>query len=100
MTAEIIDGKAISKAVMEDLKPRIASLKEKGIIPGLTVIIVGTDPASMSYVKSKGKACEMLGRRKSAVPAFQRFVDLAPDAGLDNLVPDAEARLDELGDSR
>ncbi len=61
MTAEIIDGKAISKKVMEDLKPRIASLKEKGIIPGLSVIIVGTDPASMSYVKSKGKACERLG---------------------------------------
>ncbi len=61
MTAEIIDGKAISKKVMEDLKPRIASLKEKGIIPGLSVIIVGTDPASMSYIKSKGKACERLG---------------------------------------
>ena len=61
MTAEIIDGKAISRQVMEDLKPRIASLKEKGIIPGLSVIIVGTDPASMSYVTSKGKACERLG---------------------------------------
>ena len=43
MSAEIIDGKALSREVMEDLKPRIASLKEKGIIPGLTVIIVGTD---------------------------------------------------------
>ena len=61
MSAEIIDGKALSREVMEDLKPRIASLKEKGIIPGLTVIIVGTDPASMSYVTSKGKACERLG---------------------------------------
>ncbi|MCK5024555.1 MAG: bifunctional methylenetetrahydrofolate dehydrogenase/methenyltetrahydrofolate cyclohydrolase FolD [Thermoplasmata archaeon] len=61
MSAKIIDGKAISNQVMEDLKPRIASLKEKGIIPGLTVIIVGKDPASMSYIKSKGKACERLG---------------------------------------
>ncbi len=61
MTAKLIDGKAISKEVMKSLEPRIASLKEKGIIPGLSVIIVGKDPASMSYVKSKGKACERLG---------------------------------------
>jgi len=61
MTAKIIDGKVVSKQVMEDLKPRIASLKEKEIIPGLTVVIVGEDPASMSYVKSKGRACERLG---------------------------------------
>ena len=60
MTAKIIDGKAISKEVMESLKPRIASLKEKDIIPGLTVIIVGEDPASLSYVASKGKACNRL----------------------------------------
>lgn len=61
MTAKIIDGKLLSKEVMESLKPRIASLKEKDIIPGLTVIIVGEDPASLSYVTSKGKACEKLG---------------------------------------
>lgn len=67
MTAKIIDGKAISKQVMEDLKPRIASLAGKGIIPGLTVIIVGENPASMSYVKSKGKACERLGLRSETI---------------------------------
>ena len=61
MTADIIDGKALSKEVMESLKSRIASLKEKNIIPGLTVIIVGEDPASLSYVTSKGKACKRLG---------------------------------------
>jgi methylenetetrahydrofolate dehydrogenase (NADP+)/methenyltetrahydrofolate cyclohydrolase len=67
MTADIIDGKAISKQVMEELRPRIASLAEKGIIPGLTVIIVGEDPASMSYVKSKGRACERLGIRSETI---------------------------------
>jgi len=67
MTAEIIDGKAISGQVMEELKPRIASLAEKGNIPGLTVIIVGEDPASMSYVKSKGRACERLGLRSETI---------------------------------
>ncbi len=61
MTAKIIDGKVLSKKVMKSLEPRIASLKEKGIIPGLSVIIVGEDPASLSYVTSKGKACERLG---------------------------------------
>ncbi len=67
MTANIIDGKAISKEVMESLKPRIASLREKGVIPGLTVIMLGEDPASMSYVKSKGKACERLGLRSETI---------------------------------
>ncbi|MDO9537395.1 MAG: bifunctional methylenetetrahydrofolate dehydrogenase/methenyltetrahydrofolate cyclohydrolase FolD [Thermoplasmata archaeon] len=67
MTAKIIDGKAISQQVMKELVPRIASLKEKEIIPGLTVVILGEDPASMSYVKSKGKACLELGIRSETI---------------------------------
>ncbi len=67
MSAKIIDGKEISGQIMEELKPRIAKLIEKGIYPGLTVIIMGQDPASMSYVKSKGKACERLGMRSETI---------------------------------
>lgn len=61
MTAEIIDGKAVSKQIMDELAPRIAALKEKGITPGLAAVLVGDDPASQTYVRSKERACERLG---------------------------------------
>ncbi|MFO7618121.1 MAG: bifunctional methylenetetrahydrofolate dehydrogenase/methenyltetrahydrofolate cyclohydrolase FolD [Thermoplasmata archaeon] len=67
MSAKIIDGKEISSQIMEELKPRIAKLAKIGVFPGLTVIILGQNPASMSYVKSKGKACERLGMRSETV---------------------------------
>jgi methylenetetrahydrofolate dehydrogenase (NADP+)/methenyltetrahydrofolate cyclohydrolase len=61
MTAQIIDGKAISAEVKDSLEPRIAALKEKGIRPRLEVVLVGEDPASMTYVRMKEKACIKLG---------------------------------------
>jgi len=61
MSAEIIDGKAISAEVKDSLVPRIAALKEKGITPRLDVVLVGEDPASMSYVRMKEKASARLG---------------------------------------
>ncbi len=60
MTTQVIDGKQIAKDVRKKLKPRIAALREKGIVPGLAVVLVGEDPASQTYVNSKGKACERL----------------------------------------
>ena len=59
--AEILDGKAASAAVRAQLKEEVASLKEKGITPGLAVIIVGDDPASRIYVNNKKKACAEVG---------------------------------------
>lgn len=59
--SRIIDGKAISAAVKENIKAEIAALKEKGITVGLAVIIAGDDPASRIYVANKKKACEALG---------------------------------------
>lgn len=67
MSAKIIDGKDIADKIMEELKPRIAKLVEKGTVPGLSVIIMGEDPGSLSYVKSKGKACEKLGMRSETI---------------------------------
>ena len=61
MTARIIDGKSIAKELRESLAPRVAALKEQGIIPGLTVIVVGDDPASAIYVRNKERACVKLG---------------------------------------
>lgn len=59
--AQIIDGKAVSKQVRERVAAETAQLKEKGIVPGLAVIIVGEDPASQVYVRNKEKACEEVG---------------------------------------
>ena len=61
MTARIIDGKSIAKELRESLAPRVAALKEQGITPGLTVIVVGDDPASAIYVRNKERACIKLG---------------------------------------
>ncbi len=61
MSAEIIDGKKVAQDIRKELKAEVSRLKEKDIVPGLGVILVGEDPASQSYVKSKEKACEKLG---------------------------------------
>lgn len=59
--AQIIDGKAISAQIKNELKEEIVKLKDKGINPGLAVIIVGNDPASRIYVNLKKKDCAELG---------------------------------------
>jgi methylenetetrahydrofolate dehydrogenase (NADP+) / methenyltetrahydrofolate cyclohydrolase len=60
--AEIIDGKKIAQDIKREVKEETVRLKERnGVIPGLAVILVGDNPASQSYVKSKGKACEEVG---------------------------------------
>lgn len=58
---QIIDGKAISTALKEELREQVAELKKQGIEPCLAVILVGTDPASQVYVGNKKKACEFIG---------------------------------------
>ena len=59
--AKIIDGKQISKEVRAEIAAECEELRAKGIIPGLAVVIVGTDPASQVYVRNKKKACEEVG---------------------------------------
>ncbi len=61
MTAQIIDGVALSKQLRADVAERTLQLKSKGITPGLAVILVGEDPASQVYVRNKVKACEDCG---------------------------------------
>ncbi|KYD20488.1 Methylenetetrahydrofolate dehydrogenase (NADP+) [Caldibacillus debilis] len=63
VTAKIIDGKAIAQKLRERLKREVDDLKEKGITPGLAVILVGEDPASLTYVRNKRKACREIGIR-------------------------------------
>jgi methylenetetrahydrofolate dehydrogenase (NADP+)/methenyltetrahydrofolate cyclohydrolase len=59
--AIIIDGKAIAAKVREEVRERAALLRERGIVPCLAVILVGEDPASVSYVSAKGKALAAAG---------------------------------------
>lgn len=61
MTAQIIDGKQAAADMREELKAKVAELKEQGIVPGLAVVLVGEDPASKSYVTAKERACEETG---------------------------------------
>lgn len=68
--AEKMDGRLVSKTVREEIKEEVAKLKEKGVVPGLAVIIVGENPASKVYVANKEKACAELGiySEKYALP--------------------------------
>lgn len=59
--AKIIDGKAVSQFVKDEVKKEVSALGEKGVSVGLAVIIVGDDPASRTYVNNKKKACEATG---------------------------------------
>jgi len=61
MAARIIDGKSIAAEVRRDLGPRVAALDARGIRPGLTVILVGDDPASRIYVRNKIRRCTETG---------------------------------------
>lgn len=59
--AKLIDGRAIAEKVYVDLRCEIAQLKSKGVTPGLAVILVGDNPASRAYVRSKDRMCRDLG---------------------------------------
>ncbi len=61
MTAQNIDGIALSKQLRAEVTQRTLALKARGITPGLAVILVGEDPASQVYVRNKVKACEDSG---------------------------------------
>jgi len=61
MTAKIISGNEVAKEIRAELKERVTKLKERGITPGLVMIRVGEDPASVSYVSGKEKAAEEIG---------------------------------------
>lgn len=64
MTASIIDGKAIAERMREQVRQSVVRMKEDyGYTPGLATVLVGEDPASATYVRSKRKTCEELGIR-------------------------------------
>jgi methylenetetrahydrofolate dehydrogenase (NADP+)/methenyltetrahydrofolate cyclohydrolase len=76
--AKLIDGRGIAEKVYVDLRREIVDLKSKGVTPGLAVILVGDNPASRAYVRSKDKMCRELGLHsvKFELPASTTQADL------------------------
>ncbi len=87
----IIDGKSISAGIREELKKRVEALKQKGVAPGLAVILVGDDPASAVYVRNKEKGCEETGiysavHRLSAQTSEEEVISLIRSLNADNRI--------------
>jgi methylenetetrahydrofolate dehydrogenase (NADP+) / methenyltetrahydrofolate cyclohydrolase len=61
MTAAVLDGKVVSARVRDEVRARVARLAERGVTPGLAVVLVGGDPASQVYVGAKHKAAAEVG---------------------------------------
>jgi len=83
MSAKIISGKEVAAAIREELKIRAQILKEKGVVAGLGVILVGEDPASVSYVTAKAKAAEEIG-------IFEETVRLPGDASEEEILKNVD----------
>ncbi|MFI4911616.1 MAG: bifunctional methylenetetrahydrofolate dehydrogenase/methenyltetrahydrofolate cyclohydrolase FolD [Sedimentisphaeraceae bacterium JB056] len=81
MSATIISGKEVAAQIRQELKDEITSLRPQNIVPGLAVILVGADPASVSYVTAKERACKEIGifsddNRLDADTTEQELLDL------------------------
>ena len=61
MTAQILDGTAAARSIKDDLARRVAVLRDKGVVPGLATVLVGSDPGSQWYVGGKHKDCAEVG---------------------------------------
>jgi len=59
--AQLINGKEIGQQIRKEIAERVVELKEKGVTPGLAVILVGEDPASQTYVRNKHRSCQEIG---------------------------------------
>ncbi|MFN0161710.1 MAG: bifunctional methylenetetrahydrofolate dehydrogenase/methenyltetrahydrofolate cyclohydrolase FolD [Burkholderiales bacterium] len=78
MSAQLIDGTALSRQIRADVASRAAALAERGHKPGLAVILVGEDPASQVYVRNKVKACAEAGLHS----VFEKYDATLPEAEL------------------
>lgn len=61
MSAKLLEGKPVADSVMQDVTARAASLRSRGVVPGLATVLVGDDPASAGYVRKKHEACASAG---------------------------------------
>jgi methylenetetrahydrofolate dehydrogenase (NADP+)/methenyltetrahydrofolate cyclohydrolase len=67
VTARILDGKALARQIRDEVTAEAQELIARGVQPGLAVVLVGEDPASQVYVRSKGKACEEAGMHSETI---------------------------------
>lgn len=86
VTAKILDGKSMAQRIRAEIAEQVAALRqEKGVIPKLVAVLVGDDPASQVYVRSKGRACEKAG--------IDSETHQLPEATTENELLDLVARL-------
>lgn len=85
MTATVLDGKAVLATIKDELRERVARLREHGVVPGLGTVLVGDNPASTWYVGAKHKDCAEIG-----ISSIRR--DLPGDSSLEDVL----AVVDEL----
>ena len=88
MAAEILDGKVMSEKLRKEIAERVAALKEKGLTPGLAVILVGNDPASEIYVRNKGKGCEEVGMYSRTIQLPEETTQEELDSEIEKLNAD------------
>lgn len=93
MAAKIIDGVAVAAGIRKECKERVSRLAAIGVTPGLAVIVVGSDPASLVYVSNKVRACAEVGIRSFK---FEFPVDAAP-AMVTRLITELNRRPDVNG---
>jgi len=79
MSAELISGKQMAVSIREEIKERVTGLKEDGLTPGLAVVLLGEDPASQVYVRSKNKAATEAG-------IYSRQITMSEDTSEDELL--------------
>ena len=81
MAAQILDGKAISAELRGTIAQRVARLREKGVTPGLAVILVGADPASQIYVRHKSVGCDQVGIHSVTIAGRTGEADSSSECG-------------------
>ena len=89
MAAQMLDGKVMSAELREELALRVQRLKEKGVTPGLAVILVGDDPASQIYVKNKELGCQQVGIHSVTIRLPETASQAELEAQIDKLNADA-----------
>ena len=85
MSAQVLSGKTMSESLRQEIASRVTALKERGLTPGLAVILVGNDPASESYVRNKGNGCTEVGM-------YSRTINMPAETTQEEL----EAAIEEL----
>ena len=85
MSAQLLSGKTMSETLRQEIASRVSALKERGVTPGLAVILVGNDPASEIYVRNKGNGCAEVGM-------YSRTINMPEETTQEQL----EAAIEEL----